>query len=133
MLLLDLSLELHLHLLLLLIQVELCHDVLRNDLGLIRLTGGEPHDEFARRTGVVVEVVEARDGAQSRFARLAAAGLATTIFFYVAINMAMVTGLAPVVGIPLPFISQGGSSLIMLFAALGLLQSVLLRHRQIEF
>ena len=50
--------------------------------------------------------------AQSRFARLAAAGLATTIFFYVAINLMMVMGLAPVVGIPLPLISFGGSALM---------------------
>ena len=45
------------------------------------------------------------DARQDRFARLAAAGLATTIFFYVAINMMMVMGLAPVVGIPLPLVS----------------------------
>ncbi len=44
-------------------------------------------------------------------------------------------GLPPTTGagIPLPFVSQGGSSLIMLFVALGLLQSVLLRHRHLEF
>ncbi len=41
--------------------------------------------------------------ANTRFARLTAAGLATTIFFYVAINLSMVMGLAPVVGIPLPW------------------------------
>ena len=48
--------------------------------------------------------------AQTRFARLTAAGLPTTIFFYVAINMMMVMGLAPVVGMPLPLISYGGSA-----------------------
>jgi rod shape determining protein RodA len=41
--------------------------------------------------------------------------------------------LLPVTGIPLPFISSGGSSLITLFVALGLLESILLRHRQIDF
>jgi rod shape determining protein RodA len=41
--------------------------------------------------------------------------------------------LIPVTGIPLPFISQGGSSLLTLFVALGILQSILLRHRQVDF
>lgn len=47
-----------------------------------------------------------------RFGRLLAAGLTATIFFYVAINLMMVMGLAPVVGIPLPFMSHGGSSMM---------------------
>jgi rod shape determining protein RodA len=41
-------------------------------------------------------------------------------------------GLMPVVGIPLPFLSSGGSSLITLFAAQGVVQSVLLRHRDLQ-
>ena len=45
------------------------------------------------------------DRRQDRFAQLAAAGLTATIFFYVAINLMMVMGLAPVVGIPLPLVS----------------------------
>jgi rod shape determining protein RodA len=68
--------------------------------------------------------------AQSRFARLAAAGLATTIFFYVAINMAMVMGLAPVVGIPLPFISFGGSAQMTVMICIGLLMSIDRQNRQ---
>ncbi len=47
-----------------------------------------------------------------RFGSLLAAGMTTTIFFYVAINLMMVMGLAPVVGIPLPFLSHGGSSMM---------------------
>ncbi|OWK32659.1 Rod shape-determining protein RodA [Sphingomonas mucosissima] len=62
--------------------------------------------------------------AQSRFAKLAAAGLATTIFFYVAINLAMVMGLAPVVGIPLPLVSFGGSAQMTVFVCLGILMSI---------
>lgn len=62
--------------------------------------------------------------AQSRFARLTAAGLATTIFFYVAINMAMVMGLAPVVGVPLPLISWGGSSQMTIMLCIGILMSL---------
>lgn len=62
--------------------------------------------------------------AESRFARLAAAGLATTIFFYVAINLMMVMGLAPVVGIPLPLVSFGGSAMMTVMICVGILMSL---------
>jgi rod shape determining protein RodA len=71
--------------------------------------------------------------ARDQFGRLLATGIAIMILFQVFVNIAVNIRLLPVTGLPLPFISQGGSSLIMLFVALGLLQSVLLRHRQIEF
>src|SRR3546814_16916496 len=50
--------------------------------------------------------------APDRFSRLLAAGMTTTIFFYVAINLLMVMGFAAVVGIPLPFMSHVGSSMM---------------------
>lgn len=59
--------------------------------------------------------------AEDRFAKLAAAGLATTIFFYMAINLMMVMGLAPVVGIPLPLVSFGGSAQMTVLISLGIL------------
>ncbi len=62
--------------------------------------------------------------ARSRFAKLAAAGLATTIFFYFAINLMMVMGLAPVVGIPLPLVSFGGSAMMTVMLCLGILMSI---------
>lgn len=62
--------------------------------------------------------------ARSRFARLTAAGLATTIFFYVAINLSMVMGLAPVVGIPLPLVSFGGSAQMTVLLCMGVLMSI---------
>jgi rod shape determining protein RodA len=62
--------------------------------------------------------------APSRFGRLAAAGLITTIFFYVAINLMMVMGLAPVVGIPLPLISHGGTAMLTVMLCLGILMSI---------
>ena len=71
--------------------------------------------------------------AYDQFGRLLATGIAIMILFQVFVNIAVNIRLLPVTGLPLPFISQGGSSLIMLFVALGLLQGVLLRHRQIEF
>lgn len=62
--------------------------------------------------------------APDRFSRLLAAGMATTIFFYVAINLLMVMGLAPVVGIPLPFMSHGGSSMMTNMICIGTLMMV---------
>ena len=62
--------------------------------------------------------------ARTRFARLAAAGLATTIFFYVAINLMMVMGLAPVVGIPLPLVSFGGSAQMTVLLCLGMMMAI---------
>ncbi|WP_310468447.1 rod shape-determining protein RodA [Sphingomonas sp.] len=60
---------------------------------------------------------------RSRFAQLAAAGLSATIFFYVSINLMMVMGLAPVVGIPLPLVSFGGSAVMTVMLCLGMLMS----------
>jgi rod shape determining protein RodA len=68
--------------------------------------------------------------AQTRFARLAAAGLASTIFFYVAINLLMVMGLAPVVGIPLPLVSYGGSAQMTTLICLGILMSIDRQNQQ---
>ena len=62
--------------------------------------------------------------AQTNFARLTASGLAVTIFFYVAINLMMVMGLAPVVGIPLPLVSYGGSAMMTVLICLGILMSI---------
>jgi len=62
--------------------------------------------------------------ATSRFGRIAAGGLSTTIFFYVAINLLMVMGLAPVVGIPLPLVSYGGSAMMTVLLCLGLLMCI---------
>lgn len=62
--------------------------------------------------------------AKTRFSQLVAVGLSTTIFFYVAINLMMVMGLAPVVGIPLPFLSHGGSSMMTIMICVGILMSI---------
>ncbi|MDG1281713.1 MAG: rod shape-determining protein RodA [Pseudorhodobacter sp.] len=60
---------------------------------------------------------------KDRFASLVTLGIAATFFFYFAVNMLMVMGLAPVVGVPLPLVSYGGSSMLVLLAAFGLVQS----------
>ena len=62
--------------------------------------------------------------APNRFARLLAAGMTATIFFYAAINLLMVMGLAPVVGIPLPFLSHGGSSMMTVMICIGAIMAV---------
>jgi rod shape determining protein RodA len=68
--------------------------------------------------------------AHDSFGRLIAAGLASVIVFQVVVNVGMVIGIMPVTGIPLPFITYGGSSLISLLFGLGILESVRMRsHR----
>jgi rod shape determining protein RodA len=62
--------------------------------------------------------------AQDKFSRMVAAGLTTSIFFYIAINMMMVMGLAPVVGIPLPFMSYGGSSMMTIMLCVGIILNI---------
>jgi len=62
--------------------------------------------------------------ARSRFAQLTAAGLSATIFFYVGINLMMVMGLAPVVGVPLPMVSFGGSAVMTVMLCLGILMAL---------
>jgi len=57
---------------------------------------------------------------RSTFARLVAAGVGLALFAYVFINVAMVTGLVPVVGLPLPLVSYGGTSMLTMMVALGL-------------
>ncbi len=63
------------------------------------------------------------------FGRLLATGMVIFILLQAFINIAVNVGLLPVTGIPLPFVSQGGSSLITLFICLGILQSILMRRR----
>ena len=60
---------------------------------------------------------------RDRFSALLIGGLGVTVFLYWAVNIAMVTGLIPVVGVPLPLISFGGSAMLVLMIAFGLAQS----------
>lgn len=62
--------------------------------------------------------------AQTLFGKLLAGALTMTFFVYVFVNIGMVSGLLPVVGVPLPFISYGGTSLITLLAGFGILMSI---------
>jgi rod shape determining protein RodA len=68
---------------------------------------------------------------RSQFGRLVAMGLSFVLFLYVFVNIAMVMGLLPVVGVPLPLISYGGSALLTIMVLYGLILSVSL-HRRIS-
>lgn len=69
--------------------------------------------------------------ARSQFARLLAMGVVLNFFFYIMINGAMVMGLIPVVGIPMPLLSYGGSAMLTVMFGFGLLMSVHI-HRHVE-
>ncbi len=69
--------------------------------------------------GLII-AIQARD----TFSRLLAASLSLTFFIYVFVNTAMVTGLVPVVGIPLPLVSFGGTSMVTLMTGFGILMSI---------
>lgn len=62
--------------------------------------------------------------ANDMFSRLLAGSITLTFFLYVFVNMAMVSGLLPVIGLPLPLISRGGTSVLTLFFGFGLLMSI---------
>ena len=60
---------------------------------------------------------------KNRFGGLLTGGLTLTFFLFFAVNISMVLGLAPVVGVPLPLVSYGGSAMLVLLFAFGLIQS----------
>lgn len=68
--------------------------------------------------------------AQETFTRLLAGGLTLVFFFYVFVNIGMVSGILPVVGVPLPIVSYGGTALVTLMATFGMLMSIH-THRKI--
>ncbi len=67
--------------------------------------------------------------APDTFTRILAGSLSITFFFYVFVNSAMVTGLIPVVGVPLPLVSTGGTSMVTLLAGFGILMSIQTHRR----
>lgn len=62
--------------------------------------------------------------AQSSFARLLAGALVTTFFFGLVVNLGMVSGLLPVVGVPLPLVSYGGTAMVSMMVAFGILMAI---------
>jgi len=82
---------------------------------------------------LIWRILAIAEKAQDPFGRLLAVGVAALIFFQTAVGVGMNLNLLPVTGLPLPFISYGGSSLVSMMFAVGLAQSVVMRHRKIEF
>ncbi len=78
-------------------------------------------------------ILRVAEHARDTFGRLIAAGLAGLILFQSVINIGMNLGLMPVTGIPLPFVSYGGSSFLTLMLGIGLVESVAMRHKKLEF
>lgn len=76
--------------------------------------------------GVVIAIT-----CRNQFGRLVGVGLTTTFFLYMFVNVAMVMGLIPVVGIPLPLVSYGGTAMLTLMIGVGLLLSVSV-HREVR-
>lgn len=72
---------------------------------------------------VVVFCIASAISNRDRFGALLSGGIAVTFFLFFAVNMGMVMGLMPVVGVPLPLVSYGGSAMLVLLAAFGLVQS----------
>jgi rod shape determining protein RodA len=66
--------------------------------------------------------------ARDMFTAIVAGGIAFMFMFQVFVNAAMTMGIAPITGIPLPFVSVGGSSMITNFLAIGILQAIHLRR-----
>jgi rod shape determining protein RodA len=73
--------------------------------------------------GIILLCVVSAMRNPSRFGSLVTLGIAATFFFFFAVNMSMVMGLAPVVGVPLPLVSYGGSAMLILLIGFGLVQS----------
>jgi rod shape determining protein RodA len=87
---------------------------------------------FALFTLLLFRGLRAAAISQDSFGRMVAVGIVMFILFQAFFNIGVNIGLFPVTGIPLPFLSAGGSSLITLFIAIGLLESVILRHKQVS-
>lgn len=80
---------------------------------------------------VIFYGVQTALSARSQFGRLVAMGVVLNFFFYIMINGMMVMGLIPVVGIPMPLLSYGGSAMLTVMLGFGILMSVHI-HRQVE-
>jgi rod shape determining protein RodA len=77
---------------------------------------------------LVASAIDVAGAARDRFGTFLAVGVTALIFWHVFINIGMVVGLLPVVGVTLPLMSYGGSSLVAVYAAMGLLANVAMRR-----
>jgi rod shape determining protein RodA len=82
---------------------------------------------------LMLRLVRVASQARDTFGMLICTGVAAMLFFQVLVNIGMNLSIMPVTGIPLPFISYGGSSLWSMLIAIGLVESVAMRHKKIGF
>ncbi len=82
---------------------------------------------------LIYRLVRIADRSRDAYGEFLVIGIAAMIFFQTAINIAMNLNVGIVAGLPLPLVSYGGSSLITTMLAIGLAESVIMRHRKIEF
>jgi len=82
---------------------------------------------------VIVRCLRAARLSSDTFGALIAYGVATLFTFQAVVNIGMNLNLLPVTGLPLPFVSYGGSSLLSMLLGVGLVESVILRHKALDF
>jgi rod shape determining protein RodA len=82
---------------------------------------------------LLMRLLRIADLARDTFGRLIVIGITSLIFFQAAVNIGMNLNLLPVTGKPLPLISYGGSSLLVFLIGIGLVQSVAIRFKKLEF
>lgn len=82
---------------------------------------------------LLYRLIRIADRSRDQYGQLVVIGFATMIFFQSAVNIAMNLNMGVVAGLPLPFISYGGSSLLTMLIGIGLALSVIMRHKKIEF
>ena len=82
---------------------------------------------------LLLRILRAAMMARDPYGRLIACGVAMMVFVQAFINLAVNLNVLPATGLPLPFVSYGGSSLLTMFIGIGLVQSVVMRHRKLEF
>jgi len=82
---------------------------------------------------IIWRAVVLADESRDYFGSMLAAGIAVFIGFHTFVNIGMTLGLLPVVGIPLPFVSYGGTSLVINMTAIGILQSIAMRRQKLIF
>lgn len=86
---------------------------------------------FAIYAFVVMRMLRAAQVSRSTFGRLTAVGFSAALFFQAFVNLGMNVGIMPVTGIPLPFVSSGGSSLVTYLMMVGIIQSILAHEKML--
>lgn len=84
---------------------------------------------FGLYSFVLLRMLRAAQVSRSTFGRLTAVGFAAALFFQAFVNLGMNVGIMPVTGIPLPFVSSGGSSLVTYLMMIGIIQSILAHEK----